>query len=179
MLPVTAVLHPTDFSDNSEFAFQLAAALARDYNARLILLHVLSPSEAISAGKVAPAEGGPGVEEVKESLRVMEKSHWRLPCSTSFLVEQTTGTLRKMEERIPGVRVEPLVREGDPVNAILGVAKETQSDLIVMGTHGRTGLARLLMGSVAEQVMRKALCPVLTVRTPLLQAGSSEAPAAQ
>jgi nucleotide-binding universal stress UspA family protein len=63
--------------------------------------------------------------------------------------------------------VERHVRDGDPSEEILAVARETRSDLIVMGTHGRTGVGRLLMGSVAEQVMRRATCPVLTVKTPV------------
>jgi nucleotide-binding universal stress UspA family protein len=64
------------------------------------------------------------------------------------------------------IRAERRLEEGDPVAQILRVAGETGCDLIVMGTHGRTGLGRLLMGSVAEQVVRKALCPVLTVKMP-------------
>jgi nucleotide-binding universal stress UspA family protein len=62
--------------------------------------------------------------------------------------------------------VERRLEEGLAVTEVLRVAQEVNADLIVMGTHGRTGLARLLMGSVAEQVLRKALCPVLTVKTP-------------
>jgi nucleotide-binding universal stress UspA family protein len=62
--------------------------------------------------------------------------------------------------------VERRLEEGDPVTQILGIAEEESCDLIVMGTQGRTGLGRILMGSVAEQVMRKATCPVLTVKMP-------------
>ena len=69
------------------------------------------------------------------------------------------------------------VQDGDPVVEILEVTREAPCDLIVMGTHGRTGLGRLLMGSVAEQVLRRASCPVLTVRTPFPEPVS--APAAQ
>jgi universal stress protein A len=58
------------------------------------------------------------------------------------------------------------VAEGDPAEMILRVAEEVHADLIVMGTHGRTGLSRLLMGSVAEQVVRRAPCPVLTMKAP-------------
>jgi len=66
--------------------------------------------------------------------------------------------------------------EGDVATEILRLAQETGSDLIVMGTHGRTGLARLLMGSVAEQVVRKAPCPVLTVKTPFPAAPALDVP---
>lgn len=139
MLPVGTILHPTDFSEHSEFAFRVAAALARDYNARLILLHVLPPPLIVYAGGPVPAETWPTIEEAKEQLR-------------------------KMEERVHHVRVESQVMEGDPVDMILRAAEETHTDVIVMGTHGRTALARLLLGSVAELVIRKAMCPVLTTK---------------
>jgi nucleotide-binding universal stress UspA family protein len=161
MLSLATILHPTDFSDHSELAFRLACALARDYNARLILLHVISPSEALYSGTLEPTVNGPGIEEVKESLREVEKSHWRLPCPTNLLAEEVKGKLRRLEEQARRIRVESQVLEGDPVDMILRAAEETNSDIIVMSTHGRTALARLLMGSVAESVLRKAPCPVL------------------
>jgi len=65
------------------------------------------------------------------------------------------------------VRMERRLEQGDATTEILRVAREESADLIVMGTHGRTGLGRLLMGSVAEQVMRRAPCPVLTVKSPV------------
>jgi nucleotide-binding universal stress UspA family protein len=68
--------------------------------------------------------------------------------------------------------VDRLVLEGLPAAEILGLAQKVRSDLIVMGTHGRTGLGRLLMGSVAEQVVRHARCPVLTVKAPSRKAAS-------
>jgi nucleotide-binding universal stress UspA family protein len=139
MLPLGTILHPTDFSENSEFSFRLACALARDYNARLVLVHVIPPPMVIYAGGPVPAETWPSIDEVREKLR-------------------------HMEEQTHHVRVESLVLEGDPVDMILRAAEEAQSDMIVMGTHGRTALARLLLGSVAESVLRKAPCPVLTAR---------------
>lgn len=139
MLPLGTVLHPTDFSENSEFAFRMACALARDYNARLVLLHVMAPPMVIYAGGPIPAEMWPSTDEVQEKLR-------------------------KLEEQAHRVRVESQVMEGDPVDMILRAAEETHSDVIVMGTHGRTGLGRLLMGSVAEAVIRKVPCPVLSVK---------------
>ena len=142
MLPLRTILHPTDFSEHSEFAFRVASSLARDYNARLILLHVIPPPMVIYAGGPVPAETWPSVEEVKEKLR-------------------------NMEGRTHHVRVESTVLEGDPVDMILRAAEETHSDVIVMGTHGRTALTRLLLGSVAESVIRKAPCPVLTAKPDL------------
>jgi nucleotide-binding universal stress UspA family protein len=139
MLPLATILHPTDFSVNSEFAFRLACALARDYKARLVLLHVLPPPMVIYTGGPVPAETWPSAEEVKEKLRQLESQAHR-------------------------VRVESQVMEGDPVAMILRAAEETHSDVIVLGTHGRTALMRLLLGSVAEEVLRKAPCPVLTAK---------------
>jgi nucleotide-binding universal stress UspA family protein len=167
MLPLATILHPTDFSEHSEFAFLLACALARDYNARLILLHVISPSQAIYGGTLVPEAKGSGDKEVKESLRKMEQSHWRLPCPTSLLVEEAKKKLRQLEGQAHRVRVEAQVMEGDPAAMILRVAEETNSDAIVMGTHGRTALTRFLLGSVAELVIRKAPCPVLTAKPDL------------
>ncbi len=66
----------------------------------------------------------------------------------------------------PGVQVEHRLEEGDAASEILRVAREGKCDLVVLGTHGRTGLRRLLMGSVAEQVVRQAPCPVVTVKAP-------------
>jgi nucleotide-binding universal stress UspA family protein len=80
--------------------------------------------------------------------------------------EELAEELNRMEMPDPKVRVERLLEEGDPVTEILRLAREMGCDLIVMGTHGRTGLGRLLMGSVAEQVVRGASCPVLTVKAP-------------
>jgi nucleotide-binding universal stress UspA family protein len=139
MLPLGTILHPTDFSDYSDFAFRLSCALARDYKARLVLLHVIPPPMVIYAGGPVPAETWPSPEEAEKKLR-------------------------NMEALAHGVRVESQVMEGDPVDMILLAADETHSDVIVMGTHGRTALARLLLGSVAESVLRKAPCPVLTAK---------------
>lgn len=153
MLPLGTILHPTDFSENSEFAFRVACALARDYNARLILLHVMAPPMVIYAGGPVPAETWPTIDEVQEKLR------------------ELTGQAHR-------VRVESQVMEGDAVDMILRAAEETRSDVIVMGTHGRTGLGRLLMDSVAEAVICKAPCPVLSVKSlPALQKAVEESEA--
>lgn len=143
MLPLKTILHPTDFSDHAEFAFRLACALARDYKARLVLLHVLPTPTVLYAGASVPVDTWPSIEDAKEKLRQLEAQAHR-------------------------IRVKSQVMEGDPVDMILRAAEKTNSDVVVMGTHGRTALARLLMGSVAEAVLRKAPCPVLTVK-PLLE----------
>jgi nucleotide-binding universal stress UspA family protein len=152
MLPIRTVLYPTDFSESSNYAFRLACTLARDYGARLVVAHAVeSPGPIYSDGVVIPI-----ADVDQESLR---------------------AKLLQLVPRDPNVRVEHRLAEGDAATEILRMAKDTQADVIVMGTHGRTGLARVLMGSVAEQVVRKAPCPVVTVKSPLLRLRISEEPA--
>lgn len=139
MLPIHTILHPTDFSEHSRHAFQLACALARDYGARLIVLHVASPPTAIYDG---------GMMALPTDLDELRK------------------TLEAMRPDDPSLRVEHQLREGYAPSEIVDAARDNACDLIVLGTHGRSAVARLLMGSVAEPVVRKAHCPVLTVRTP-------------
>ena len=151
MLAIRTILHPTDFSERSEFAFRLACLLARDYGARLTVLHVAEPAITI---------GGEGV--------------LMLPLAVD--VQPLRERLQQLRPPDPKVQVEHRLVEGDAATEILRVAEETKCDMIVLGTHGRTGLGRLLMGSVAEQVVRKALCPVLTVKTPLPETRPSGEP---
>jgi nucleotide-binding universal stress UspA family protein len=143
MLAVKTVLHPTDFSERAGAAFELAAAVARDYNARLILLHVAVPPKTEARGM---APDPVRLEDYQRSLD--DRLRW----------------LRA--GRIPTIPTEALLKVGDPAKEILATAAERGADLIVMGAHGRTAAGRLLMGSVAEDVGRRATCPVLTVRAP-------------
>jgi len=140
MLPIHTILHPTDFSDRAECAFRVACALARDYEARLVLVHVIPPPVVVYGEAVVMPQ--PSGEERHEYQQRLDRI------------------------AVPDVHMERHVIEGDPVSEILAAATDCHADLIVLGTHGRTGLGRLLMGSVAEQVLRRAHCPVLTVRTP-------------
>jgi nucleotide-binding universal stress UspA family protein len=151
MLPIGTILHPTDFSERSAHAFQLACALARDYGARLVVLHVAMPPT------IAYGEG-------------------ILPPDSHLLSQEAKEQLDRLEVPQANVRAERRFEEGDPPTEILRVAQEINADLVIMGTHGRTGLGRLLMGSVAEQIVRKATCPVLTVTTPLAASPLSSTP---
>ena len=151
MFPIRTILHPTDFSSHSQAAFRLACSLARDHAARLVILHVLQPPVTVVGGMAAlpPMPDEYGREEAWEKLQRLQPSD--------------------------GVKsFERMLREGDVLTEILRVAEEISSDLIAIGTHGRTGLRRLLMGSVAEAVLRKASCPVLTVKTSSAKAPSLE-----
>jgi nucleotide-binding universal stress UspA family protein len=152
MLSIKTILHPTDFSEHSECAFRMACMLARGYDASLIVLHVAAPPVIVYGQGVLPA----APEEHQAKLR-----------------EQ----LQQLIAKEPTVRAEHRLAQGDAAAEILRVAQETKCDMIVMGTHGRTGLSRLVMGSVAERVVRSALCPVVTVKAPLLETGAVEASA--
>ncbi len=144
VMPIRTVLHPTDFSEQARSAFPMACSLAHDFGARVVVLHVAPPPIQILGGMAAPS---PALEEYDPA--VLGKK------------------VRELHSPYPDVPVEARVETGDAAATILKVAEETACDLIVMGTHGRTGLGRLLMGSVAEQVVRKANCPVLTVKVPM------------
>ena len=152
---IRVILHPTDFSDRSADALRVARTLARDHGARLLLLHVASNEITAEGMIIVPMD--PAV--YREAL------------------DQMRGRLDGPDLKFP---VEPVVREGDPAAEILRAAGELSCDLIVMGTHGRTGLGRLLMGSVAEAVQRRAPCPILTIRAALPgRLPSSEVPVEQ
>jgi universal stress protein A len=140
MLRIATILHPTDFSPIAEHAFHLACSLARDHGGRIIVLHVAEP----------PIVGYGGV------MTPPPKGDWKA-------MEDQLARVYVPDARIP---IEHLLVEGTPVAEILRVAQESNCDLIVMGSHGRTGLAHLLMGSVAEHVVRKATCPVLIAKSP-------------
>jgi nucleotide-binding universal stress UspA family protein len=133
------ILHPTDFSNASKAARRVARSVARDHGARLIVLHV-APVNIYLEGRLA--------EE-------FDPVHY----------QHSLDALRKRLEG-PDLRypVETLLTRGFDAEEILRVAQQTACDLIVMGTHGRTGLGRLLMGNTAESVLAKAECPVLVVK---------------
>jgi nucleotide-binding universal stress UspA family protein len=143
MLGIKTILHATDFSPCSDLALQLAGALARDYRARLVILHVGRPPVQPHGGVMTaapPLAEEWGRDELERQLR-----------------RRTVPDL----DPAPDHRLEFADGAGDE---ILRVAAEAGCDLIVLGTHGRSGVGKLLLGSVAEQVVRRAPCPVLTVR---------------
>lgn len=146
------ILVPTDFSDSSHSACDLAAELATKFGASIELLHVDEP----------PSWQGFVIPELVVSMPN--------EASTSLHKFVQTRTQRALEHLVEALRragvtqVRHRTEAGEPGAVILRLAKEEQFDLIVMGTHGRKGIERLVMGSVAEGVVRQAQCPVLTVR---------------
>jgi nucleotide-binding universal stress UspA family protein len=148
---IRGILHPTDFSKQSEFAFEVACSLARQYQATVHVLHVASPSVVI--------EGEAMVQ----------------PRSTEYLNEERQK-LDGMQSPFPGVTVYHWLVEGKPVEEILRAARELPCDFIVMGTHGgASSWRRLLMGSVAEEIVRRAEQPVIVVKHAVPQDAVQEA----
>jgi nucleotide-binding universal stress UspA family protein len=142
MMRIRTILHPTDFSDNSAAALQLAGAIARDYGARLVILHV-KPPLLVPSGVMTPEPFEPPEHSAELRRR-----------------------LDACQPATPVMAIEHVMLVGDEAAEIVRLAEDERYDLIVMGTHGRTGLGRLLIGSVAEKVLRRATCPVLTVKRP-------------
>jgi nucleotide-binding universal stress UspA family protein len=134
MLPIRRILVPIDWSKPSLRAFDLAATLAQKHDTQLVVLYVVP---------LPTVMYGPPPESYLEHLR---------------------EELLRLGPTDPDTRIQHLLSEGDPARAILQAVRDNQCDMIVMGTHGRTGVRRLLMGSVAEEVVRKAPCPVITVK---------------
>jgi nucleotide-binding universal stress UspA family protein len=145
MVEFKHILCPTDLSESSRPAMAYAAAFTVWYGAKLSVLHVVPTFDAI---QIPPGALGESVQVVYPSTR-----------------EEVLAALRRQAETMGAAAVEPyLVAEaGDPVGTIVDQALTIPSDLIVMGTHGRSGFNRLLYGSVTEQVLHRAPCPVLTV----------------
>jgi nucleotide-binding universal stress UspA family protein len=137
MINIKKILYPTDFSPYSNQAYFHAVALAEKHHASLTIMYVYVP----------------GVPPLGNSTGTADRHYWQ------DLLEQ----IRPVDESIP---VNHILLEGDPATEIVRYAHDAAMDLVVMGTHGRTGLERLLMGSVAEKVLRDSPCSVLVVKLP-------------
>jgi nucleotide-binding universal stress UspA family protein len=140
------ILHPSDFSPASRPAFTRAVADARADRAELLLVHVLSPVTPFVGDEYMSPQTYTDVQRSMQAYGQQELDK---------LVVKARGA---------GVRARGLLLEGAAADAIVRAARSKRANVIVMGTHGRTGLARLLMGSVAERVVGTAPCPVMTVR---------------
>lgn len=135
------IVFPTDFSTLSDAALEHAVALARETGAKLLIVHVEEPPMAYGGGEM----------------------YYGLPEPDHAAVEQM---LSKVVPKSGDVPYEHRLLTGSPADEIVRFADNQQADLIVLGTHGRTGLRRVLMGSVAEAVVRRANCPVFTFKHP-------------
>jgi len=148
MQVVHRILAATDFSDYSGEALDYAVSFAKIFGADLYLIHVFEPSYFSPGGvllSVLPGEIHGWIQSVRE---------------------EETRKLAALAEKVRAEagRVETLFKTGMPHEEIVKSAEEIPADLIVLGTHGRGGVAHMLLGSVAERVIRRARCPVLTVK---------------
>lgn len=142
---IARILVPTDFSPGADAALEWATHLAKPLDAQMVILHALDLTLAGAAGLPTEFAAMPAVGDLMERLR-----------------REAAEEISRLAARVP--KAQTMVREGSPRALILETAKETKADLIVMGTHGRTGLAHIFFGSVAEHVVRHSRVPVLTVR---------------
>ncbi|NLL83012.1 MAG: universal stress protein [Lentisphaerae bacterium] len=140
------ILCPVDFSDCSDYAMRYAALLATKFEAKLTLLHVVAPV-------MVPLPGDALVAPVRQIdlADIADACRERLTKAAGSFIEN-------------GLNVESQVTNGVPFVEIIRYAEEGNADMIVMGTHGRSGLVHMMIGSVAERVVRKAPCAVLTVK---------------
>jgi nucleotide-binding universal stress UspA family protein len=145
------ILAPTDFSEDSKLALTYAVTLAQKFSAEIIVVHVDQPLAPVMVSELNPGLDVSTMNRIAEEGRLLALKE----------LDATTARLRES-----GVKARGLMRVGAPFLEILNASQSEGADLIVMGTHGRTGLAHVLMGSVAERVVNKAPCPVLTVRHP-------------
>lgn len=146
-MQIRSILLPTDFSDCGNYALSYAASLARTFGASIICVHVVEP--------MVPTVGYSGMTEPLPIADI-----------TDQLEHSAERELPKLAEReeVAGLEVEEVIVHGEAASEIVRVAKERNVDLIVVSSHGRTGLGRILFGSTAEAVVRHASCPVLVVK---------------
>jgi nucleotide-binding universal stress UspA family protein/mono/diheme cytochrome c family protein len=145
-LDIKRILVPLDFSANSEFALDYAYAMAQRFNAALHLVHVCEV---------------PSVGTGSMDAYAIAYTNW-----SQQLGEQAERQLVEVQKKLTAVPTSTEVLFGNPAKCIITAANAERADLIVMGTHGHGAIMHVLMGNVAERVVRTATCPVLTVRQP-------------
>lgn len=133
------IVFPTDFSTASDAALEHAAALAMSMNATLLIVHVEEPPLAYGGGELYYGIPEPDSDRILKMLDDVKPKNAAVPFAHRLTM-------------------------GDPAGEIVRIAADEKAEMIVLGTHGRTGVTRLLMGSVAEAVVRRAPCPVLVYR---------------
>jgi nucleotide-binding universal stress UspA family protein len=146
MSRIRRILHPSDFSRASSKAFAKAVEMAKANRAELLIVHVLAPSVPLAGdGYISP--------KIYEDLEASARAWGQ---------KQLNRLLAKARQA--GVRAKGALLDGVPHEQIVRAAKSKKAGLIVIGTHGRTGLAKFVLGSVAGRVVAMATCPVMTVR---------------
>jgi len=148
-MQIRSILLPTDFSDCGNYALSFAASLARTFGASIICVHVIEP--------MVPTVGYSGMTEPLPIADITDQ--------LEYSAERELPKIAEREE-CAGLEVEEVIVHGEAASEIVRAAKERNVDLIVVSSHGRTGLGRILFGSTAEAVVRHASCPVLVVKPP-------------
>ena len=146
-MQIRSILLPTDFSECDNYARSYAASLARKFGASIIAVHVIEP--------MVPTVGYSGMTEPLPIADIADQ------LETS--AERELPRIAECEDCV-GLEIEEVIVHGEAAAEIVRVAKEKSADLIVLSSHGRTGLGRILFGSTAEAVVRHAACPVLVVK---------------
>lgn len=148
-MPIRRILVPTDFAESSLQALEYAADFAKTTRAKISIVFVLEPIQFASPGDLYAPSANLGM--------LLEEQH-----------QAAQDALGKLQRDLKKRRIiaATILKEGLAYDEIITAAKETRADLIIMATHGRTGVSHLFLGSVAEKIIRHSPCPVLTVRTP-------------
>lgn len=146
MKRIRRVLYASDFSAASRRAFTTAVAIAKSFDAKLTIVYVIGP--------LVPTVPQQYIDAVTLDQLDKQARQW-----SARQLNRLADHAKKA-----GVRATTLLRDGDPVDQIVRAGRSTRADLIVVGTHGRRGLPKFFLGSVAERVVATAPCPVVTVR---------------
>lgn len=146
-MQIRSILFPTDFSECGNYALSYAASLARTFGASILCVHVIEP--------MVPAVGYSGMTEPLPLADITDQLENSAGCELPKIAES---------EECAGLDVQELIVHGEAAAEIVRVAKERNIDLIVVSSHGRTGLGRMLFGSTAEAVVRHSSCPVMVVK---------------
>jgi nucleotide-binding universal stress UspA family protein len=161
-IEIKKILCPVDFSGTSSHATRYAVALAEKFDSELVLLHVEEPSELAMANYYGVSTSGFGLVSTI-STEVLAPPRFE---ATEKVPADDLDKMASELQSSRACRITMRRRIGKGFLEIILAAKDENVDLIVMGTHGRTGLSHVLMGSTAEKVVRMAPCPVLTVKHP-------------
>jgi nucleotide-binding universal stress UspA family protein len=148
MVEIRHILCPIDFSDTSRHALEHAVTIARWYESRITALHVMTSALVLEPPILFADAAGPVPTQAEREAAARHLRDWLQPATAA------------------GLETNVLVDDGRPASRILERAASLPAELIVMGTHGRGGFERLVLGSVTEKVLRKAACPMLTVPPP-------------
>ncbi len=148
MIKIEKILFPTDFSEHSKHAFSYALSFAKEYGARLYMLHVVEDVQYLANAYMFDVPIMPSFADMEQS---------RLKEMQEFIDREAADS---------SISIEKMIKHGRPFIEIIQTARDENVDLIVIATHGRSGLEHVFFGSTAEKVVRKAPCPVLSIRMP-------------